>query len=72
LNRIDRSPRDSPPAEHQDEQNPGEATPHTTFAFADEVKVRASPEGDDNHRNAILVEDKLAASLNLEIKLVCG
>src|SRR5262249_28033755 len=69
LDRVDRSPRDAPPACHQREQRKRQALHQRVFASLKEINVGRAPKRQDDDRNAILIKDELCSALNLKVQL---
>jgi hypothetical protein len=69
---VDEAPGKSPPAEEQREQGEGQAFDGGVLAGAKELDRRVAAEGDNEERDAVLVDDETAAALDFEFKFLWG
>src|SRR6185369_379512 len=69
LDRVDRAPRNAPPAEQQGHQREADAFAEGTFAGFHEIDVRGTLERHDQNRDAVLIHDEAPAAADLVVHL---
>src|SRR5262249_44733922 len=70
LNRKNGPPGNAPPTGNQGEQGPEQTASDSVFAGLDEVDVGRTPKGHNQDRHAVLIDDELTATLDLEVQFV--
>src|SRR5262249_51510213 len=66
----DRAPRDAPPAAQERDQGERRPLPEDALSPLDEMDVGHALEGEDDDRDAVLVDHEPPASLDLVLELV--